>query len=155
VRAVKTHDNVVRFPEVKPVSIVPVLPDRLDEALPLALDLLRPAFKRQAANVGEDYLVQDLRDGQSVLWMVYLGDTLTAAFTTVVVTHPLRSVLKIEFLGGADMDRWVGDAIKFLVGVAKHAGLEAIEADGRQGFEKMVKRLPFRPVYTNYVMELS
>lgn len=122
--------------------------------MPIALGLLRPAFKRQAMNVSEDYLIKDLRAGQSVLWMVYLGDTLTAAFTTAVVTHPLRSVLKVEFLGGYDMHEWVDAAIKFLADVAKHAGLSAIEADGRPGFEKMVKGLPFRPVYTNYVMEL-
>jgi hypothetical protein len=58
-------------------------------------------------------------------------------------------------MGGKNMRQWMNEAIAFMAGVAKHAGLDALEADGRKGFDKFVDASPFRPVYTNYVMELT
>ena len=39
--------------------------------------------------------------------------------------------------------------------VARHAELDAVEADGRKGFEKFVSGSRFEPTHTRYVMELG
>lgn len=134
---------------------MPVLPEQVEQYIDAGMDLLRPAIKRQEMNVTEDVIAQEIREGQSLLWLVYLGDTLTAAITTAVITHPRRSVLKIEFLGGTRMNEWVGVAADFLAEMARKAGLPALEADGRKGFEKIASGLRFKPITTNYVMELD
>lgn len=134
---------------------MPVLPEQVEEYIDAGMDLLRPAIKRQEMNVTEDVIAKEIREGQSLLWLVYLGDTLTAAITTAVITHPRRSVLKIEFLGGTRMNEWVGVAADFLADMARKAGLPALEADGRKGFEKIASGLRFKPITTNYVMELD
>lgn len=134
---------------------MPVLPEQVEQYIDAGMELLRPAIKRQEMNVTEDVIAQEIREGQSLLWLVYLGDTLTAAITTAVITHPRRSVLKIEFLGGTRMNEWVGVAADFLAKMARKAGLPALEADGRKGFEKIASGLRFKPITTNYVMELD
>ena len=149
------QDNVVIFPQANGVRIMPVLPEQVEQYIDAGMELLRPAIKRQEMNVTEDVIAQEIRDGQSLLWLVYLGDTLTAAITTAVITHPRRSVLKIEFLGGTRMNEWVGVAADFLAEMARKAGLPALEADGRKGFEKIASGLRFKPITTNYVMELD
>ena len=88
------------------------------------------------------------------MWLIHLEDTLVAAMTTVVVKHPQRKNLKIEFIGGKRMRQWMNEAIKLMKKLAIDAGLDAIEADGRKGFEKYVDASPFQSVYTHYEMEL-
>lgn len=148
-------DNVIELPRKPQVSVVPVLPEHIEEFMADIMGLIGPAIERQSANVSAEYVADDLRKAQSIAWLVYIGDTLTAAITTSVVTHPQRNVLKIEFMGGRNMRQWMNEAIAFLANIARHAGLAALEADGRKGFEKYVEASPFRPVYTNYVMELT
>jgi hypothetical protein len=135
--------------------VVPILPENIDDVIDVIMELIGPAIARQSANISPEHVSDDLRAGQSIAWLVYNGDTLVAAITTSVLTHPLRNVLKIEFMGGKNMRQWMNEAIAFMAGVAKHAGLDALEADGRKGFDKFVDASPFRPVYTNYVMELT
>lgn len=53
------------------------------------------------------------------------------------------------------MKEWIDYAIEFLANIAKTANLDAIEADGRKGFEKISQNVPFEPIYTHYEMELS
>jgi hypothetical protein len=53
------------------------------------------------------------------------------------------------------MNEWVGVAADFLAEMARKAGLPALEADGRKGFEKIASGLRFKPITTNYVMELD
>lgn len=149
------QDNVVIFPQANGVSIMPVLPEQVEEYIDAGMELLRPAIKRQEMNVTEDVIAQEIREGQSLLWLVYLGDTLTAAITTAVITHPRRSVLKIEFLGGSRIKEWAEPATEFLAHMAREAGLPALEADARKGFDKMSGGSRFKPVTTNYVMELG
>ena len=62
--------------------------------------------------------------------------------------------LKIEFVGGKRMRPWMNEAIDLMKKLAIDAKLDAIEADGRKGFDKYVDASPFRPVYTHYEMEL-
>ena len=147
-------DNVVKLRQEPRVSILPVLDGDFDEFLPIGMELIAPAVARQSENVTMQDVEDDIRDGGTIMWVVHVEDTLVAAITTCVVKHPQRNTLKIEFMGGTRMKQWMDKAIDALSQLAKKAGLDALEADGRKGFEKYVEASPFREVYTHYVMEL-
>ena len=147
-------DNVVRLHTRPKVSILPVLSEDFDKYVKKGMELLAPAVLRQAHNVTMQDVEDDIRAGGSVMWLIHLEDKLVAAMTTVVVKHPQRKNLKIEFLGGKRMRQWMGEALSLMKKLALDAGLDAIEADGRKGFEKYVDASPFRSVYTHYEMEL-
>ena len=147
-------DNVVRLHTKPKVSILPVLSEDIDKHIGKGMELLAPAILRQNHNVTMQDVEDDIRAGGSVMWLIHLEDTLVAAMTTVVVKHPQRRNLKIEFVGGKRMRQWMNEAIKLMKKLAIDAGLDAIEADGRKGFEKYVDASPFQSVYTHYEMEL-
>lgn len=148
-------DNVVRLDAKPKVTILPVLSEDFDKFVGIGMDLIAPAVLRQSHNVTMQDVEDDVRGGGSVMWLIHLEDKLVAAMTTVVVKHPQRKNLKIEFVGGKRMRQWMGEALSLMKKLALDAGLDAIEADGRKGFEKYVDTSPFRPMYTHYEMELS
>lgn len=147
-------DNVVNLHERTRISVLPVLEADFDEYLDRGMDLIAPAVERQAHNVSMKDIAQDIITGGSLMWVVHIGDTLVAAITTCVVKHPRRTNLKIEFIGGSRMNEWIDEGIKTLAQVAIDAGLDALEADGRKGFEKISQKVNFKPIYTHYEMEL-
>lgn len=147
-------DNVVRLHTKPKVSILPVLSQDFDKHVSEGMDLLAPAILRQSHNVTMQDVEDDIRGGGCVMWLISLEDKLVAAMTTVVVKHPQRRNLKIEFIGGKRMRQWMNEAIDLMKKLALDAGLDAVEADGRKGFEKYVDASAFRSVYTHYEMEL-
>jgi len=147
-------DNVVKLDTKPKVSILPVLTEDFDDYISEGMELLAPAILRQAHNVTMQDVEDDIREGGSVMWLIHLEDKLVAAMTTVVVKHPQRKNLKIEFIGGKRMRQWMNEAIDLMKKLALDAGLDAVEADGRKGFEKYVDTSPFQAMYTHYEMEL-
>ena len=153
-RGVNMLDNVVRLDAKPKVTILPVLSQDFDKYVSKGMELLSPAILRQSYNVTMQDVEDDIRGGGSVMWLISLEDKLVAAMRTVVVKHPQRKNLKIEFIGGKRMRQWMDDALDLMKRLALDAGLDAIEADGRKGFEKYVDASLFRSVYTHYEMEL-
>ena len=148
-------DNVVHLHSKPRVTIVPVLEDDFDTLLGRGMELIAPAVARQSNDVTLQDVEDDIRGGGAVMWLVHVEDTLVAAVTTCVVKHPQRNTLKIEFMGGTQMDMWMDEAIDTFADLARRADLGAVEADGRMGFDKYVDASPFREVYRHYVMELN
>jgi hypothetical protein len=147
-------DNVVQFGQAQRVTVLPVPEGEVANYIDSGLELLAPAVRRVDQNVNLEDVREDIMAGTSILWLVYVGDKLTAAITTCVVKHPQRKNLKIEFMGGKYMHIWMDEAVRVLAGLALDANLDAVEADGRKGFEKYVKGSTFRPIYTHYEMEI-
>lgn len=148
-----SQENVI--PMHPPVKMIPILPEFLDDVLDVAVEMLEPAIARQPKTLNVGHVVNELRDASSLLWMAYMGTKPVAAVVTCVVQQPLRRNLKIEWVGGKDMNLWIDDVVSILTKVAKEAKLDAIEADGRKGFFKYAKAASFREIYTHYEMELS
>ena len=147
-------NNVVKLDTKPKVSILPVLAKDFNDYISEGMELLAPAILRQSHNVTMQDVENDIRGGGSVMWLIHLEDKLVAAMTTVVVKHPQRKNLKIEFIGGKRMRQWMNEAIDLMKKLALDAGLDAVEADGRKGFEKYVDTSPFQAMYTHYEMEL-
>jgi len=146
-------ENVIQMKP--PVKLIPILPENLDEVLDIAVEMLEPAVARQPKALQIQHVVDDLREGASLLWMAYVGTKPVAAVVTCVVKQPMRMNLKIEWVGGKGMNMWIDEVVAILTKVAKDAKLDAIEADGRKGFFKYAKAASFREIYTHFEMELS
>ena len=98
-------DNVVHLYPTPRVTVLPVLEDDFDRFLGAGMELIAPAVARQANNVTMQDVEDDIRGGGAVMWLVHVEDTLVAAVTTSVVKHPQRNTLKIEFMGGTQMEK--------------------------------------------------
>jgi hypothetical protein len=149
------RDNVVKLHTEPNIKVRPILPDALDGVIDRAIEIMRPAIERRGVHCSVDYVVDELRCAQSFLWLVYVDEKLSAAFTTCIVSHPSRDNLKVEFMGGRKMNVWGEYVIKMLVELAKNAKLDGVEADGRKGFNKYARAASFREIYTHYEMELT
>ena len=146
-------DNVV---QMRPsLQLLPILPEYLGEVIEDAVDMLAPAIARQSQNVDVEDIIDELHDGDSLLWMAYIGREPVAAIVTCVVQYPKRRNMKIEWMGGKRMHTWGNEALAILTKVAKEAKLDAIETDGRKGFSKYAEAASFREIYTHFEMELS
>ncbi|MAD94082.1 MAG: hypothetical protein CML33_01120 [Rhodobacteraceae bacterium] len=146
-------NNVVEFPLEKATITIEPMVDNVEASVQKVLPLLQSSIKANERNVSMEDVVADIFEGRSLIWGVYLKDTLIAAFTTSVVKHPNRNTLFIEFMGGADMKIWMNAALNALKRVAKEGKLDAIEADGRIGFSKFAKANGFKETYRHFEME--
>ena len=146
-------NNVVQFDPKANVRIVPLVDDP-EAALEIALPVLRKSIENDARNVSMEDFVEDVREGRSMIWAVYIQDTLVAAFTTSVAQHPQRLTLHIEYMGGRKMGIWMKAALNALRIAAKKAGLSAIEADGRIGFSRFACDNGFVETHRHFEMEL-
>ncbi len=95
-------NNVVDFPVKSGVFVKPIVEDEIDAYIEKVIPLIKPAIDKNERNVSMEDVVEDILDTRSLMWAVYIGDTLSAAFTTSVLRHPRRSTLFIEFMGGTE-----------------------------------------------------
>lgn len=146
-------DNVVNFERKPTIRIEPIVED-VQAGVEKTLSLLEPSIRRNERNSSMEDVVRDILEGRSLIWAVYMQDTLIAAFTTCVMRHPQRQTLYIEYMGGTDMSVWINAAISVLKEVAKQGELAAIEADGRIGFARYAQDNKFLETYRHYEMEL-
>ncbi len=148
-------NNVVEFPLKSGVFVKPIVEDEIDAYIEKIIPMIKPAVDKNERNVSIDNVVEDILDTRSLMWAVYIEDTLSAAFTTSVVLHPQRKTLFIEFMGGVNMTVWMKTALEVLKKLAKDGGLDGIEADGRVGFSKIAKDNGFREMYRHFEMEIK
>jgi len=146
-------DNVVNFERKPTIRIEPIVED-VQAGVEKVLSLLEPSIRKNERNSSMEDVVGDILEGRSLIWAVYMQDTLIAAFTTCVMRHPQRHTLYIEYMGGADMSVWMNAAINVLKEVAIKGELSAIEADGRIGFSRYAKDNGFSEKYRHFEMEL-
>tara|TARA_Y100000114_G_scaffold157127_1_gene187233 strand:- start:5117 stop:5566 length:450 start_codon:yes stop_codon:yes gene_type:complete len=148
-------NNVVKFSSKSNVFVRPIIEDEIEEFLPKIISIIKPAIDKSQRNVSIDDVIEDIMTTRSLMWAVYIGDTLSAAFTTSIAEHPQRRTLFIEFMGGVAMAAWMRAALRVLKELAKKSKLDGIEAHGRIGFSKMAKEHGFKEVYRHFEMELA
>ena len=146
-------DNVVELKKRSHIRVEPIIED-VELALDKSLEMLRPSIDAYSRNVTVECVIEDLLEQSSLLWHVYIEDTLAAAFTTTVVKHPQRETLFIEFMGGVDMRVWMKAALNTLREVCKRGNIAAIEADGRKGFQRFAADNGFVETHRHFEMEI-
>tara|TARA_B100000963_G_C22456660_1_gene593692 strand:- start:334 stop:783 length:450 start_codon:yes stop_codon:yes gene_type:complete len=148
-------NNVVKFSSKSSVFVRPILEDEIEEFLPKIISIIKPAIDKSQRNVSMDDVKEDIMTTRSLMWAVYIGDTLSAAFTTSIAEHPQRRTLFIEFMGGVAMAVWMRAALRVLKELAKKSKLDGIEAHGRIGFSKMAKEHGFKEMHRHFEMEIA
>ena len=148
-------NNVVKFSSKSSVFVRPIIGDEIDNFLPKIIQIIKPAIDKSQRNVSMDDVIEDIMTTRSLMWAVYIGDTLSAAFTTSIAEHPQRRTLFIEFMGGAAMAVWMRAALRVLKELAKESKLDGIEAHGRIGFSKMAKEHGFKDMHRHFEMEIA
>ena len=148
-------NNVVKFSSKSSVFVRPILEDEIEEFLPKIIYIIKPAIDKSQRNVSMDDVKEDIMTTRSLMWAVYIGDTLSAAFTTSIAEHPQRRTLFIEFMGGVAMAVWMRAALRVLKELAKKSKLDGIEAHGRIGFSKMAKEHGFKEMHRHFEMEIA
>jgi hypothetical protein len=141
------HDNLVKIGHVPP--------EWLGEVWPIAGRMIEKSQRRVAKNVSMDDVLAELHNNRARLWMVQVGEDVKGAVVVTQKNYPQRSVLYIEHVGGSDVGKWAGEAIEMMTRAAKSAGLNAIEADGRRGWAKYMKKFPnWREVSRRFELEI-
>ena len=84
--------------------------------------------------------------GKFHLWVVYTEDEdgeakYIGAATTEVVKYPRKKVLSVVFLSGDDFSEWMPQIDQKFVDFAKVLECDFVEACGRAGWERKVKKL--------------
>lgn len=148
-------NNVVKFSSKSSVFVRPILEDEIEEFLPKIIPIIKPAIDKSQRNVSMDDVIEDIMTTRSLMWAVYIGDTLSAAFTTSIAEHPQRKTLFIEFMGGVAMAAWMRAALRVLKELARKSKLDGIEAHGRIGFSKMAKEHGFKEMHRHFEMEIA
>jgi hypothetical protein len=148
-------NNVVEFSSKSNVFVRPIIGDEIDKFLPKVISIIKPSVDKSQRNTSMDDVIEDIMNARSLMWAVYIGDTLSAAFTTSIAEYPQRRTLFIEYMGGIAMAAWMKAALKVLTELAKKSKLDGIEAHGRIGFSKMAKEHGFKEMYRHFEMELA
>jgi hypothetical protein len=138
-----------------PVKVSLVQRDRVDMVWAVVSPIVAMSQRRVANDVGLDEIRGDLINGGQQLWLITVGDKLTAVIITMIIQHPRRKILHLSHIAGMHMKVWLEDALDTMVEVAEKMGCSAIEANGRLGWSKHAAKLGFEEKSRVYEMELK
>ena len=131
------------------VVFAPVPPAKVDELWPR----LAP-FLDRIPEMGSRYTVADVLDytrkGALQAWGVVEGEQLLAVFFTEVCDWPRRRVLRIPYIAGEHMERWIGHLPQFEAFI-RGEGFDEIELQGRPGWERVTG---YRERFRTFVKDL-
>jgi hypothetical protein len=138
-----------------PVKVSLVQRDRVDMVWPVVSPIVAMSQRRVANDTGLDDIHDGLISGGQQLWLVTVGDKLTAVIVTMIIQHPRRKILHLSHIAGMHMKSWVREALDVMRDVAAQTGCAAIEANGRLGWAKHAAKLGFEEKSRIYEMELK
>ena len=83
------------------------------------------------------------------LWVVYKEeDEIEAIAITEFMKYPRKTVLLINFISGDKLDEWMKELDRVLVKFSKESGCDFLEACGRSGWERKVKKIGWQKRFT-------
>ena len=83
------------------------------------------------------------------LWVIYKEkDEIEAIAITEFMKYPRKTVLLINFISGDKLDDWMKELDRVLVKFSKESGCDFLEACGRSGWERKVKKIGWQKRFT-------
>ena len=83
------------------------------------------------------------------LWVIYKEqDKIEAISITEFMKYPRKNVLLINFISGDNLDDWIKELDRVLVKFSKESGCDFLEACGRSGWERKVKKIGWQKRFT-------
>lgn len=117
-------------------SLVCVPPERVAAIWPFVSERLHGAVRKTDLAHSADIDADTLRGGGQ-LWLAFLGDTITAAATTILIRTDRNLVCVMSAIGGGNMQSW----LPLLSGVeawAKAEGATKFRIFGRKGWTRVL-----------------
>lgn len=137
------------------ISLVPS--GHIDQIWDVVSPMLDKAVQRSNGRMQLMDLYHDLIDGEQTLWIA-LDDTEIIGCCTVMINKygTGLTTLSYEYLGGADVGRWLGEGHRVLQMYAKEYGATRLEVpQGRKGWMPHLAKLGYRQSAIRYECELE
>lgn len=123
------------------------IPDDFERQWPLLLKFLLPAIERSNGRWTPEDVFDELKAGRLQGWALIDGGMLYAVGLTSIYSYPHARVLRCEWLGGVESQRWLELLDRTVSEWAIREGCTHMEMIGRKGWERMGSKLGFKPSY--------
>lgn len=105
---------------------------------PIVGPMLAPAVALSNGCYEVEDVLADLRTGHQQLWVDWVdGQTINAAMTTMFDQYPRKKTLKVVFVGGRKMKKWLPEFIGLVEAYARKNGADMLEGFFRAGWVKV------------------
>lgn len=118
-------------------TLVCVPPENVRQIWPLVRDRLHEAVRCTDLAHSRD-IDADVLEGNGLLWLACVGETIEAAATTLLIRTDRHLVCVIQALGGENMRNWLPLLDKIEVW-AKAEGAAKVRILGRAGWVRVLK----------------
>ena len=102
-----------------------------------ALPLIRLS-QVEGNEMSEEDFFESLMNQELQLWVALEENELLACMVTRIVSYPQKRLLRIIFIGGKDMDKWL-ENLPIVENFALTNGCTSLEIWGRKGWLKILK----------------
>lgn len=113
----------------------------VDGIWPLISDRIQQGCDKTGNATSSADLWQLCRSGNAFLILVGDGASIKAASVWRFETWPSGLVFKCLSLSGDDMPTWIRPFSQFIISQAKIGGSDRLIAEGRKGWERVIKRM--------------
>lgn len=138
-------------PDARPrVSVHPVRSAAVGEIWRHIEPMIRAAVDEGPGDETVADILEKLARRDYQMWVVLLESEVAAVVVTSLRVAPRRKIVRIEYLGGQDADVWIQTLGDSLSAWAKANGCSHLEAGGRKGWMKLLKKIGGEPSYTVY-----
>lgn len=119
--------------------IVQVPADGTCKIWALVEPLLAPAVKHTNGCYEMSDILKGIEDGFTQLWISYdePSNTIDAAMTTSIQIYPRRTSIRIGFIGGKNMRRWLKDFVTAAEAFGRSHGATLVEGYFRKGWARV------------------
>lgn len=119
------------------VSLVPA--SLIDTCWDQVEGYLEKACKYTYGRYTPDDIKEMIEDDYFHLWIAY-DDKIYGVVVTQFMTYPRSKHLSMSFCGGVNFAKWHDPMIELLKKFARDMGCDGIEATGRVGWSKLLKK---------------
>jgi len=106
---------------------------------PAVAPLLAKAIAYSGGRYDLRALFEQIDEGRELLWVIYADGPIRAVFTSRETLYPRRTLLTVDFCGGADVSEWAEPITERLRAFARDRGLDGVEFYGRRGWGRIMK----------------
>jgi hypothetical protein len=110
----------------------------VDSMWPVVGPLLKPAVDHSNGCYEVEDVLTDIRNGVQELWVDWEeGQRINAAMTTLFDQYPRKKTLKIVFVGGSKMRKWLPEFRSLVEAYARKNGAALLEGFFREGWVRV------------------
>jgi hypothetical protein len=135
------------------VSMVPA--EYIDTCWKKIEHFIKKAAEYTYGRYSAENLYDMVKEGEHQLWVAYDGSDFKSAVLTNVMNYPQCKVLCMGFCGGEELDEWIDPMLSLLKRYAKDMGCDSIEAFGRPGWSKILKKFGYQNKWITFELSIK